>query len=219
MAVNANCDDSWLMELRSLNVWSPTNYTVNDLSKGERDRYQGFTRDARKKEYLYSRVLLRELLGQLCPTHEGQWVVAPQGPVEVLGDNNIWASISHSGGWIGVAVSRNGRIGIDIELPKLRTDWLALAERYFPTIEYEWLKVLAEDEGKRAFYELWTYKEAYLKAQGLDFHEGYLLLEQRSLEAVPCEPSTGQPPEGWCLDRKWEGEVAISVYRELLGLT
>jgi 4'-phosphopantetheinyl transferase len=54
-------------------------------------------------------------------------------------------------------------VGVDIEDTTRRTDVEAIAQRYFAPSER---RDLAQ-AGRERFYELWTLKEAYLKARGL----------------------------------------------------
>lgn len=86
--------------------------------------------------------------------------------------------MSHSGQFVAVAVTRAGRIGIDIELMK--------ALDYVPLVA----EVCTEDEqtfavGTAEFYTYWTRKEAFLKATG----EGM----RRPMHHVAVTPP-GAPP-------------------------
>jgi 4'-phosphopantetheinyl transferase len=78
----------------------------------------------------------------------------------------LHVSLSHSGDWMLLAVSRTHRVGVDIERIDLDADVVRLAQRFFTTDEAAALNVLPEDEARRAFSRIWTRKEAVLKALG-----------------------------------------------------
>jgi 4'-phosphopantetheinyl transferase len=83
-------------------------------------------------------------------------------PAAALGFN--W---SHSGKRAVVALSRHlPRLGVDVEYPRVRRDGLALARRFFAASEYHQLEQLDAAARHEAFVQLWTAKEAVLKAHG-----------------------------------------------------
>ncbi len=73
---------------------------------------------------------------------------------------------SHSGEHALIAVARDIAPGIDVELRRPRPRALPLARRFFGSDEAEALAALPNDARDAAFLELWTAKEAVLKAHG-----------------------------------------------------
>ncbi|HEX7340978.1 MAG TPA: 4'-phosphopantetheinyl transferase superfamily protein [Rhodanobacteraceae bacterium] len=74
---------------------------------------------------------------------------------------------SHSGEHAMIAVARRlPELGVDIEQERPRPRVLALAQRFFAKNEYVALCALPEADRLRAFIQLWTAKEAVLKAHG-----------------------------------------------------
>lgn len=74
-------------------------------------------------------------------------------------------NISHSGACVLVAVSRGGRVGVDIE--RIRAiEAKELAARFFAPTEVEALDALPEPELLTAFFTCWTRKEAVTKLTG-----------------------------------------------------
>jgi 4'-phosphopantetheinyl transferase len=73
---------------------------------------------------------------------------------------------SHSGGKAIIAVARDVVPGIDIERVRSRPRSSELADRFFHPDEAAALSVLDESCREIAFLELWTGKEAVLKALG-----------------------------------------------------
>lgn len=86
----------------------------------------------------------------LAPTHD-----------QALGFN--W---SHSANHALIAIGRHIRPGIDVERRRVRPRALAIAQRYFTEQESATLAALPADQRHAAFLELWTAKEAVLKALG-----------------------------------------------------
>ena len=77
-------------------------------------------------------------------------------------------SRTHSHGHAGIAVGPAGaRVGIDLER-EVDRDFVRLSEFAFAPEESSWLRGLPADECKRSFYCLWTLKEAFAKALGLE---------------------------------------------------
>lgn len=73
---------------------------------------------------------------------------------------------SHSGGQALVAVAQGIAPGIDIERVRARPRALLIADRYFCADEIAALGALSDTQRSHAFLEIWTAKEAVLKALG-----------------------------------------------------
>jgi 4'-phosphopantetheinyl transferase len=73
---------------------------------------------------------------------------------------------SHSGAHALIAVARGIAPGIDLERRRPRPRALPIARRFFDSDEAESLAALPEEARAAAFLELWTAKEAVLKAHG-----------------------------------------------------
>jgi len=87
------------------------------------------------------------------------WIAAPE-------DSGIHFNVSHSHDWIAIGVSRYP-IGIDIECAVPFEDWEGAAAQFCTAEELTWLREAPSDELWRRFFQLWTCKEAYAKAEGL----------------------------------------------------
>jgi 4'-phosphopantetheinyl transferase len=75
-------------------------------------------------------------------------------------------NLSHSGGYLAVALGLRHALGVDIEGSPRDRPWLALAQRYFAPDEYRLLSLLPPDRIPAAFLQLWSCKEAVVKALG-----------------------------------------------------
>jgi phosphopantetheinyl transferase len=93
-------------------------------------------------------------------------VTVRRGPAgRPVADPPVDVSLSHGGGWIAAAAYRGGRVGVDVE--GVRDVTPALARRCLATPELDWLERTADASRRRErFLQLWTAKEAYLKAIG-----------------------------------------------------
>lgn len=82
------------------------------------------------------------------------------------GRKDFYFNISHSKDYVVIACDKNN-LGIDIEYIKDRS--LDLMEKIFTLEEQEY--VLIQQDKIRAFYEIWTLKESYIKALGLGLYK------------------------------------------------
>ncbi|PKB87285.1 hypothetical protein A8A01_28215 [Ewingella americana] len=74
-------------------------------------------------------------------------------------------SLSHSHQHLLVAVCPSGEVGCDIEKLRPRASMPELARKVFSDLENQWLLEQGEQLAK-AFWQLWTLREACLKQQG-----------------------------------------------------
>jgi 4'-phosphopantetheinyl transferase len=92
---------------------------------------------------------------------------------------------SHSAGKALIAVARGITPGIDIERAYARPRALDIAERFFHPDETAALSALDDSQHERAFLQLWTGKEAIVKALGRGIAFGL----QRFCVSVPPAPT------------------------------
>lgn len=83
------------------------------------------------------------------------------GKPYLLNNKNVFYNISHTNNAFVVALSKE-KIGVDIE--KIRNIDLKIANRFFTELEQKY--ILSSDYKTKAFFELWTKKEAFLKYKG-----------------------------------------------------
>ena len=76
-------------------------------------------------------------------------------------------NITHSGDWVMIALSPDGKVGLDIETPRSLPDFLPLARHSFSQIEAAYLETLTEGAQLPYFWRLWTVREAILKLNAL----------------------------------------------------
>jgi 4'-phosphopantetheinyl transferase len=141
------------------------------LTPSERARLQSLGTAARRDTFLAGRWLARRAvqrwLGRdVLPALD----VAPSGACRVAGGDAVFVSISHSAGSVACAVAAVP-VGVDIESLRRPRDALGVAQAVHSAAQREALLALPDEARAVAFLELWTLKEAWLKArgQGLDF--------------------------------------------------
>jgi 4'-phosphopantetheinyl transferase len=83
-----------------------------------------------------------------------------------LADAALQFNLSHSGESLLIGLSRAQPLGVDIESGARTRPWLDLAQRFFTVDETAALAALPAERLARAFLELWSCKEAVLKAIG-----------------------------------------------------
>ncbi|WP_235299325.1 4'-phosphopantetheinyl transferase family protein [Portibacter marinus] len=83
-----------------------------------------------------------------------------------LKDTDLKFNLSHSNSAILVAITLQNSIGVDIEDSSKIIDVFSIVNRYFSSFEIESLKNTDPDLQVKAFYNLWTRKEAFIKALG-----------------------------------------------------
>lgn len=85
------------------------------------------------------------------------------GKPMLSGNKAFQFNISHSGRWV-VMIHGEKTVGIDIE--QTQAIDLGVANCFFSPLEIADLKSKAEADRREYFYDLWTLKESYIKAQG-----------------------------------------------------
>lgn len=141
---------------------------VQLLSLEEQGRAARFRFDEHRERSQITRGLLRCLLGQYLNSAPGKlsFDYNAHGKPEVK-DCGVHFNTSHSGDYAAFAFTRAGAVGVDIE--KFRDDITRrdqIAEKHFAPGERAQLQALAEKDRGRAFFDLWTRKEAFVKARG-----------------------------------------------------
>lgn len=76
-------------------------------------------------------------------------------------------NLSHTEKMVALAVTAGNNVGIDAEHLLRRRDDLGIAKNYFSEIEFQNLFSLPAQHQNQRFFDLWTLKEAYIKACGM----------------------------------------------------
>lgn len=155
------------MEIYFMEVSDTSGSITNDLlglvSEERQERAKKFRFDIDRKLSVYSELLVRY---RVCKefnllNKEIVFTKNKYGKPFLLNKPTFYFNISHTRNALAVAFS-NHEIGIDVE--SIKTVDFAIANRFFTSSERDYL--FAHRNPKRAFYEIWTKKEAYIKWMG-----------------------------------------------------
>jgi 4'-phosphopantetheinyl transferase len=170
------------------------------LSEEERLRAAQFRFPKHREGFVVRRGILRCILAGYLGS-EAQSLHFCQGrqgkPALARNREQIRFSLSHSHHIAVYAVARSREVGIDVERidNSIRKD--RIAEHFFSRTEESRLRTLPVEQQALVFFQLWTTKEAYLKAQGrgLDLSRNF---------EVPCFATSGDTTS-FAVDGAWTG--------------
>lgn len=137
------------------------------LSTDEVERCNRFVFQHDRQKFIAARGQLRQILARYVEIKPEllQFGYATHGkPYLPARINDIHFNLSHSSFLAAIAVSRVKEVGIDIE--EIRPIKEDIAKRFFSEAENEGLGRLPPDDRLRGFYNVWTRKEALIKALG-----------------------------------------------------
>lgn len=141
------------------------------LGASEQARLAALGTPARRETFLAGRWLARRTVQRWRGSDRLPALdVAPSGACRVADPGGGFVSISHSGDRVVCAVAALP-VGVDIERLDRPRDHLGVARAVHGTAQRQALLDLPPEQRARHFLELWTLKEAWLKAResGLDF--------------------------------------------------
>jgi len=167
---------------------------------------------------LAARAALRAVLGACLgvdprevPLLEGRGKPRLAGELE----GELDFSLSHSGGLALLAVGRGVRVGADIERLRPVPFLDVVVERFFGEPEREELRNLRGAERRRAYFRLWTRREAAAKALGLGILEHFRRFPEWTaelLEAGNWRIADLRPARGYAGAVCREGKAAITGF-------
>jgi len=139
---------------------------MDEISKANK-----FYFEADRTKYIGTRVTVREILGSYLEVEPEEVVItynqygkpylAKQSHEESLNFN-----ISHAGNLSLLAVTKDRRIGVDLEPLRDEASMETIAKRFFAPAEVRQLLSFPDGLRQEAFFTCWTRKEAFVKAQG-----------------------------------------------------
>ncbi|MDW5593373.1 4'-phosphopantetheinyl transferase superfamily protein [Conexibacter stalactiti] len=160
------------------------------LSTAERGRAARFRDPADGARFTVGRGALRLLLGRclgIAPPAVELTRAAHGRPA--LAGGALDFNVAHAHRLVACAVSRTRRVGIDLEWIRVLREQHAVTALACDERERAWLDGLPPRGRRQALFELWTAKEACLKAIGCG------LLEEPAAVAVALDPARPELPE------------------------
>jgi len=139
---------------------------VNLLNEEERARMERMRLGIARHEYVVGRGMLRVLAGAAtaCGPREVTIGAGEFGKPRVEG---VEFSVAHSHGRVVLAACREAAVGVDVEWVEREIEALEIARSTFAPGEVKRIEQAAEGaERARAFFAVWTRKEALVKAHG-----------------------------------------------------
>ena len=147
----------------------PAPYQQTWLNADEISRAHRYHREVDRNRFLYTRSILRVLLGNYMNLHPNEiFFTTSINKKPVIKNNTNWhINISHSGDWILIAISKTD-VGVDVE--KVIPDFAFQDMLSSSFSQEECQHIEASANSRLLFYELWVRKEALVKAtaKGLD---------------------------------------------------
>lgn len=156
---------TWWLDLDDLPV--PAAALDRLLDARERARAKGLREAADRLRLAAGRALCRAVLARLTGTPAPTLAITCDGLGRpgLDGGGGPWFNLTHSGAVVALAVAPFPEIGIDTEAERP-----GIAEELAATVcseaERAALAALAPTARRRHFFELWTLKEAHMKATG-----------------------------------------------------
>lgn len=142
-----------------------TLYSVLNKEEQQRAARYHFERD--RKRFIAARGLLRYILSTYLNKAAADilFQYGPQGKPYVV-DTALQFNVSHSDDRILIGIGHHHPLGIDVEHITRTVEIVDIATRFFTANEAQQINALSGNAQRRAFFNVWTRKEALLKAIG-----------------------------------------------------
>jgi len=127
-----------------------------ELNPAEVTRFASFKSEIRKKQWLSYRILLKRMMFPDLPVLEYDAFGKPH-----LKNKELHLSISHSGSYSAIIISKSGPVGIDIE--RLKDRIFRIIDRFLSPDEE---RNIGEPDRLEKLYVAWGAKEALYKIHG-----------------------------------------------------
>jgi 4'-phosphopantetheinyl transferase len=189
------------------------------LSPAERDQQARFRFEQDRRSYLTAHALTRSVLARLLGVEPSElgFELGAHGRPELAAPSRqppLRFNLSHTRGLVACAVALEADVGVDVEHLERSVEIDSLAARVFSDAERAGLAKLTGAAKRRRFFELWTLKEAYIKAVGVGLS---LPLQEISLELGQPQPSLlfgaaiEDDPARWFLAARPIGAYALAA--------
>ncbi len=137
------------------------------LNEEERERARGLLSGTHQRRFVVARGMLRQLLGRYLDQDPGAVTFARGAHGKpFLPEGTLHFNVSHTHELALYAIAQSREVGVDVEWMRPQVAHEQIAARFFSLEEQEALAQVPDEERRAAFYNIWTRKEAYLKARG-----------------------------------------------------
>jgi len=178
------------------------------LAPDEIARANKFKFDKHRNRFIAGRGALRAMLGQYLNAEPTalRFAYSPNGKpqlTEGFAGSGIHFNLAHTEDLAVMAVTRIGAIGADVEAVRPMKNVEELVARFFSPRENELFQKVSADQKPGAFFDLWTRKEALLKATGEGITRSLSLVEVSFLPGEPARllaiSGSAAKAAQWCL--------------------
>lgn len=147
-------------------------FLVNSLSEEEKFRSVSIVNETDRLNYIIRRAILKQIICRYfsIDLHDIKFDKATLGKPYCIKPSLCRFNIAHSKNNVAFIISDKYEVGIDIEYKNKKRSFEELAKACFTEDEYH--QVINSDEKNKAFYKIWTAKEALLKADGIGLSGG-----------------------------------------------
>jgi 4'-phosphopantetheinyl transferase len=222
-------NDAPLLGRGAVRVWyrlteaigeTETSQLIASLPASERERClrHRFPRD--RRDFAAAHALLRTVLSRYGDATSLEWrfeVNAYGKPaIATAHGTDLTFNLSHTHGFVACAITRTAAIGIDVEPIDRIAIGRELAAHYFSPTEIRALDTMPPDLYQQRFIEVWTLKEAYIKAVGLGLSHAldtfsFVVASDDSIQFTP-PPDVSAGNWQFCLYRPVPGyRLALAV--------
>ena len=141
------------------------------LTPEEQEKQARYIMPWHRRTSLVTRAMARCVLSRYCstPPHEWRFKTNAFGKPEIVRGGqglDLRFNLAHTHGLAACAVALDEPVGVDVERWDRQRDFSRLSARYFSPQEASLLEAVPEYAQRRLFFNIWTLKEAYIKARG-----------------------------------------------------
>lgn len=159
------------------------------LSGEEKKKAESFHFVRDRERFIVCRGLLRALVAEYIDAEADKlsFFYGPHGKPKLMGPDNselLYFNMAHSHNLASIIISRDRKVGIDVEYVRYIDEMEQIVEGFFNNREKAIFADTPDAGRQELFFRIWTRKEAYLKGVG----EGL----SRSLAAFSVLPSPGE---------------------------
>lgn len=198
MIFNIKEDEIHVWSISFLDFADDVTFFTHSLSSEELERVKTYKFPTDKQKFILGRGLLKYLLARYLDMQiqhiniaYGSW-----GKPYLTHKNRLYFNISHSGDYVLYAFTCGYEVGIDLEYVNANLALDEMVKTIFSKADLRCWESLENKDKFKNFFEYWTYKEAFLKADGkgwlseeptLNFEEICLLRQKSTFEGVSTQ--------------------------------
>jgi 4'-phosphopantetheinyl transferase len=207
LTLDENRIDLWFVPFENIQDEELLGRYRDLISASEQETMRGIRLANDRHRFLLTRATVRAVLSRYDETLPGEWIFTrnrfgkPAICPRARPANSLSFNLSHTCGAIVLAVAPSRSLGVDVENENIFRPLDPGNEDILAPHERAALGSLPASQRTRRFLELWTLKEAYLKARGEGFavkseHSGFDFPSSLTLVFRP-HPALGERSDHW----------------------